>query len=185
MKEKLLLMVQDKQRVSMFRRIFAYLIDAYIVTVLCNIPILYLKSIKMGESIKDVSLNGFNSFESLSVIGIGIVFSLIYLVWFQKRKGQTFGKKLMNIKVVSLKSDTLSYKQMFLRAFIGMILIEGVLFCNSLLFQEYISRYTNISFSLFNVYMVITGVSILFSLINKNQAMFHDLLAQTRVIKYK
>lgn len=181
MKGNIIAMLQNHRRVSLLRRGVAYFIDSYIIMLLCNAPILYFRS--LHSSTVDISLKDFSMYESFIFVCIAISLSFLYLVVIPKKTGQTLGKKVVKIKIISLLGNELSCKQLFIRGIVGMIFIEGVLFTSSLLLQEFIARLFHVNSQLFDIYFVIVGFSILYSFLNKDQKMLHDYLAQTKIVK--
>lgn len=183
MREKILEILKDKTRITVWQRLLAYVIDAYIIKLLCNIPIMYYKSIKLQIMDIDMNFVGLNLKESMTILCIAIALTLIYLVILPKKSGQTLGKKLMRFKIISLMSDTLTYPQLLLRNGLGMLVVEGVLFTTSFIFQDFLIQFHIFNFHLYYVFLIITILSVIYSCFSIKQMMFHDVLGKTRVIK--
>lgn len=110
-----------------------------------------------------------------------VVITFLYFGLFQSiTKGQTLGKKLMNIKVVSAKEKDLKWYNYFIRAFIlnGVILnlftFVAVWFSKDMYYKIY-NVATNIDYLL----MIVIFLMIMLS---KDGRGLHDVLASTKVI---
>ena len=114
---------------------------------------------------------------------IGVAVYIVYFVVFQTMyNGQTFGKKLLKLKVVSLDDSSASMSQMFLRYLFIANIFSGVLNVVLLYVMSkhgYMVTYLLLEF--FEFIFIIT--SLLFVLYRKDKRGAHDLMANTKVIK--
>lgn len=181
--KKAQMLLLDQKRVSFIRRLFAYMIDSYIVTLLCYAPMLYVLSLEPKGINTSIFIDKFSNQEIVLFFIISMVVSIVYLVILPKKTGQTLGKKILRIRIVSTNQEELTYKQLFFRQIIGMVLIEGILFKSSVFLQELMIRLLNLNPQVFQIYFMITGISIVCGIVNMKQTMFHDMLSKTRVVK--
>lgn len=113
---------------------------------------------------------------------IQVTLLVLYFVVFQTvNKGQTIGKKLMKIKIVSTDGKDLTMNQVAIRAviinsiFINLLMVGTVLFSNRDIYY-----YISLGLQGFEgLLVVITLVMILFRTDGKG---LHDLLAKTQVV---
>ena len=113
---------------------------------------------------------------------VSIFISVSYFVVFQVfNKGQTIGKKLMKIRVVSDK-DELSYNQMIFRSFMAnFILLDLIKFIFLLFTKASVFFYVSIVFEILQYLCVL--ISMLMILNKKNGLAIHDRIAHTMVLK--
>lgn len=119
-----------------------------------------------------------------------IVFGILYFVIFQwLNKGQTLGKKLFKIRVVNEKEDNPNILQYLIRFLInGTTLIMGV---NLIVLIKVIvllvgcsgSMYYDIHMILQSSALIIEFILVISLLIHKNNKMFNDFVARTKVIE--
>ena len=189
-----------------FRRIGAYLIDYVfiflLITMLSQIRFLnptyeeYAEAsseyteiidnltvdnaVEVAESEEYLQVNYDLSRYSISISIISVLVYLLYFVDFQKwNKGQTLGKKMFNIKVVSDKGSV-RWLQMLLREVIiynllfQIILILALFICNYEAYMYVSSLVTFIS-------GLVVWISIFMFLLRKDGNGLHDLIAKTNV----
>jgi len=120
--------------------------------------------------------------ESVLVNGISIVVTIGYFIVFQfLNKGQTIGKKLLKIKVVSSEDKKVSLLQIILRSIIIYGIITGIFniivinILNKMLYLEVYSVFTIIQ----STFII---VSMLFILYRKDKRGLHDMMSKTYVI---
>ena len=121
--------------------------------------------------------------KNMEIVSIfSILFTVLYFVVLPLyNKGQTLGKKLFGLKIVSTSGE-LSTNQLLFRSFIANFLLLNFI---SVLFLMFASRdvYTQ-GVELFTVIQyVVTFVSIIKIIISKDGLAVHDGLVHTKVIK--
>lgn len=114
---------------------------------------------------------------------IGVAIYIVYFVVFQTMyNGQTFGKKLLKLKVVSLDDTNASMSQMLLRYLFTASIFSGVLNIVLLyVMSKHAYMVTYLLLEVFEFIFIIT--SLLFVLYRKDKRGAHDLMANTKVIK--
>lgn len=197
-------MAKEIKKASFIKRFCAYVVDYILIIVLVSLISTPFIDTKKTEKIENETLEiveKYNANEITSeeyierytdvyyslgrttgvVTFITIIIDILYFVVFQiYNKGQTIGKKLLKIKVIS-DDGNLSMNQMIFRSLI----------CNTILLN--IINFGFITFSSKNIY---TGVSVILTLIQyivifisvimattKEGKTIHDRIAHTRVVK--
>lgn len=119
---------------------------------------------------------------SVSITIISVVVYLGYFIGFQMwNKGQTLGKKLFNLQVVSNNNDKVKWWQMVLRNVIVYNLILEVLLIIALfIFNK--EGYMMVRIALTIVAMLIFYVNAIFIILRKDGRGLHDLVAGTKVV---
>lgn len=122
--------------------------------------------------------------ENVLQSGISVALTIAYYVVFQyMNKGQTLGKKLLNIRVVDKDTNKpISILKGLLRSFIVLSILSGTL---SIIFLYILNR--NSYFISYSALLVIEGlftlITIFLVLYKKDSRGLHDLMANTIVIK--
>ena len=114
----------------------------------------------------------------IAAILLGVIYFVVFQVY---HNGQTFGKKLMRIKVISSDGE-LTINQMIFRSFIANSLLLDIL---SIMFLIFASR-SNYCYcvGLFSIIQyVIMIVSFCMVIGNKEGLTIHDRLVHTKVVK--
>ncbi len=195
---------------SILKRIGAYFIDLFVVTFI-GTALLYIsfinphydKYIKASEEYnevlekyyeKEIDIKEFNKETSqysytmnkngyVYIIGEIIIVFLYFGVFAYYTKGQTLGKKLLGLKVVSNKDKELKLYNYFIRAFILNSVIFKVLTLIAICFNK--STY----FKIYNIGSIIDStilvIIVLMVLFNKEGRGLHDFVAGTKVIDLK
>lgn len=176
-------------KVSSGKRLLAYLIDHIILVILYAIPIKYIYSVITQKIEVQITLDMFELPYAILVFLLCLLISFYYLIYLPvyKKTGTTIGKRIFGIKVVKSDGSDVDLKTMIIREGIGVILLEGATYPISNYLHSLIDilMKTNIEDYLAYGFGVITIISILYALYNKDQAMFHDRLAKTKVIYTK
>lgn len=113
-----------------------------------------------------------------------IIFIGYFVVFQYKNNGQTLGKKLMKLKVVSTGSKELKLSQVVIRtALCDSILINLLLVICVLLINRNYYYYASFGLQLLNYGIII--VALFMILFRKDGKGLHDLVAKTKVINTK
>ena len=113
---------------------------------------------------------------------VTILFSVLYFVVYQiYAKGQTFGKKLLKIKIISL-DGALFMNQMIFRAFIAnFILFDIISFAVMLFSPKSIYLYMIVFIEI--IKWIITFISVIMIMNKKDGCAVHDKLLHTMVVR--
>lgn len=188
-----------------YKRILAYLIDIFIVICIATILTIFipvseeytnqmneLNAVLEDYSSGDISeteyLEKFNDIsyivnkESVQVSVVSVVLSTIYFVVLAYyMNGQTFGKKIMKIQVVSANSKKLTMNNYLIRSLIVDSILMNAISIIAILFLEkssYLKVY-DVTSTIFGAIYVVIFAMILF---RQDGRGLHDLLANTKVI---
>ena len=124
--------------------------------------------------------------ENVLQSGISVALTIAYFVVFQyMNKGQTIGKKILNIRVVDKKSKkSISILKGLLRSFIVFSVVSGtccILFLYIFNRDTYVISYS----ALLSLEAIFTIVTMILVLYKKDGRGLHDMMANTIVIKEK
>ena len=192
-------------KATFFERLGAYLIDMLIVSFIFSLICLgfgnstsnteklisELESKLMENAITEKEF--FEEYQSLlydyqkeNILqsGISVALTIAYYVVFQyMNKGQTIGKKLLNIKVVDKDTKKpISILKGLLRSMVVLSILSGTLGI-ALLYVVNKSSYF-LSYSIFiSLECIFTLITMMFVLYKKDSRGLHDLMANTIVLK--
>ena len=114
---------------------------------------------------------------------IQVVLIILYFVVFQfYNNGQTLGKKLMKLRIVSTNGDELTLNQIVYRALINNSILINILIIGTLLFLGR-NCYYYISIILQAIASIIVFVTLMMILCRKDGKGLHDVIAGTKVIQ--
>ena len=155
------------------KRLIAYFIDWYIISVMTILPINLIYSIIYHQKNFTSSIVNLPLIPAISAFLIGLLLSLLYLVYFPyKYNGQTIGKKIFGLKTLLIRNG------------VGLILIEGTFYSCSIYFWELINIIFEASIASFalSILGIVSFISMFMSLLNSNHRMLHDYLSKTSVV---
>ena len=122
--------------------------------------------------------------ENVLQSGISVALTIAYYVVFQyMNKGQSLGKKLLNIKVVDKDTKKpISILKGLLRSFIFLSIFSGTL---SIILLHILNKNSYfVSYSiLISLEVIFTLISMMFVLYKKDSRALHDIMANTIVLK--
>ncbi|AXR42762.1 RDD family [Pediococcus pentosaceus] len=174
------------------KRIYAFFIDWVFGGVLAGLPSMIIYSVLTGEStpltsMYEFELAGISKEITILVLLICFFVGVFYylIIPWKIYPGQTVGKKIVGLKIISLNSKCLCIKTYFIRQFIFLILIEGVATPISTYIKVFITTLTRIYVDpyLNLIWNILTIVSIGFMCFGKNNLCLHDYFAKTTVIE--
>jgi uncharacterized RDD family membrane protein YckC len=128
---------------------------------------------------------GFGFYMLLFLIGVAYHLVIPLYAHQGENQGQTFGKRIMKIKIIKTNGEAIDLKSMLIRV-IFTVLVEGLVIAFSTLyfFQAlvFIGFPVGWTIYLLSAYLTITFVSIILTIIRPSHQMLHDYVAQTVVI---
>ena len=192
-------------KATFFERLGAYLLDTIIVSLIFSLICLgfgdytsnteklmseldnkLVKNAITPEEYLEEYQNLLYDYQKENVLqsGISVALTIAYFVVFQyMNKGQTLGKKLLNIRVVDKDTEKpISILKGLLRSLLVLSILSGTL---CILFLYILNR--NIYFISYSTFLSIEGLFILISMMlvlyKKDKRGLHDMIANTIVIK--
>ena len=166
---------QTKSDADSGKRVCAYIIDWFVGALVISFPLCIAWMFKTQdiEHMQEVNLFRLQNIQGTNfAIMIGIIAfaaCVWYYIWlpYKVTPGQTFGKKVMGLKMVKSDGSQLLLKDLIIRQGIGIILLEGVLCNGSSLLHDMITLVTHLNFTgiLFYISLTITCISVLMSML--------------------
>lgn len=158
------------------RRVFAFGVDWYLSSILINLMTNAFSHFTSGEYSVHIAL----------VLGSLTVAFLYYVlvprkVW----RGQTLMMRAMNLTIVDVDGKDVSMLRMFLRFFVGCLIIEGAFYITSVNIRSVLMiMYPNDIWKTMSLIVNITSIiGVASILLNwKKFRLLHDLLFKTKVV---
>lgn len=195
----------ENNKAFFVQRLGAFLIDMFIVTFLASLIAVPFSSINKNDNTEEKIIELMEQYQNqeivdddfvaqmtdlyyqsarssglISLITIG-VYLLYFVVYQMRKKGQTIGKKLMKIRVVSDVGE-LNMNQLLFRAFIAdFILVELISFILMLFASK--SSYIYSVFLVESIQYLIVVISIFMIMNKRDGRAIHDKIAKTTVIR--
>ena len=201
--EKKTEIVNGHDKAYFFPRAIAYFIDILIVALVSSLIIQFVpanknyekeeyKQIQEDFTSKKIGIEEYMNksvpvvydidYSNCSSMIIEVTALLLYFIVFQTyNKGQTLGKKLMKIRIVSNNGNEASINQIAIRSLIVNSILANLLIIGALLFSGR-DVYYYISLGLQGVEGLIVMVTLIMILFRNDGRGIHDLLAKTQVI---
>lgn len=199
-------MKSNTKNAVFLQRLVAYLIDAFIITIVISLiaaPFINSDAIQKINSdllelvnqlqnnelsyltyVKEVSvlelqlakLNGVTTIVTLFV-------SILYFVVFQiYNGGQTIGKQILKIRVISNNGD-LTMNQMIVRSLLINTILLNMILLIAITFISDPMQYLYVFGSFESIQYLFVIVTVLMVMFRKNHVSLHDLITNTRVVK--
>ncbi len=197
---------KDKQKKAMFlQRFFAFIIDMLIVSFIVSLVTTPFVDTKKISKLEEKSIEVVQKFQNREVDTkiyleeyaniyyklarnsgivslITILFNVLYFIVYQiYAKGQTLGKKMLKIKVVSNDGE-LFMNQMIFRAFIANFILFDIINFGIMLFSPK-SIYLYLTVFVEIIQWIIVIVSIIMVMNREDGCAVHDRLAHTMVVR--
>lgn len=167
------------------KRGFAFVLDWYLGSAFCTIPVGLLWNKLTNETTINTDLSLFESPYGLLAGLLGLLFGAVYFyliplaVW----EGQTLGKKLFGVRIVAEDGTKLPAGRLAFRQLVGIILLEGTYMMTGDLIVQMISILMGETVG--KVFSYVTVALFIGSIILtvKNNKAIHDFLAHSIVIE--
>ncbi|CAI3623344.1 putative membrane protein, RDD domain [Clostridium neonatale] len=191
MKEFIIKLKLDKPNdVGFLRRSVAYIIDWYIGGVLASLPLIIIYMIN-NDNVTIIPQN-IEIFKYLLNIIVGLLSFMVAVFYYVLvpmyiYEGQTLGKKIASLKIMSNDNLKASRRQVFIRQFVVILLLEGSLFTSSNMLHQVLNVFSGVKITTIysRIGLFITAISIILVILLKSRRAIHDVISGTRVIKYK
>lgn len=179
--------------VSPAKRVCAYLIDWFLSSLAALFPICMLWSALTHQTETMTQATVFALRDQAGMMPAvlaaiaGLILSLTYMViipW-KVTPGQTPGKRMMNLQMVSKDGSPLGLKKLLIRQIFGGLLLEGMLYTGSSLLQDTISLTTGLNLTGILTYasLLLTVISLIMAMAAPSRRMLHDYLAGSRIVE--
>lgn len=168
------------------KRAVAFIIDWYVSTFFAAIPVFVLQSINQRDL---VILNRVDTLSFPQAIAATIMALIIYTLYFcviplnrKDRNGQTFGRRLLKLDLIKTDGTELSFKDLFIRDFIGVLLLQGNITTVNIYLMSIIQTLTAVDIIAYyqSFYFIVLAISFVLLLIKKQT--LHDIMSRTRMI---
>lgn len=165
------------------RRLIAYAIDWYLYSIILIAFNAIFARINGVESTIFMTLELYSLPQAITCFILMLLLHFVYFVLIPYRfGGQSVGKKITKLKIVSNNGDKVSVRQLFIREFIGIILVEGYLSVTNGYFRTLLGMISPQTRILSIGWFIISGLSSSCALYSKESKMFHDYIGKTKVI---
>lgn len=169
------------------KRCFAFVLDWYLGSAFATIPVGLLWNNLTGEVQINTDLTLFESPYGLLAGCLGILFGIFCffvvpaVIW----EGQTFGKRLLNLKITAEDGTKLPMGRLALRQIVGILLLESAFMLIGNFFSQMISLLTVAQAGTYVSYITVALFvgSVILTL--KGNRAIHDYLAHSIVIESK
>ncbi len=172
---------------SFGKRCFAFVVDWYVGAAIASMPAIFLWEKLTGEVSPNTDLILFESPYGYIAGLLGIVFALAYyyIVPLAAWKGQTLGKRLMKLQIVDVDGSSISAGNLFLRQFVGIMILEAAFLMTGNMFSQMITMATTEMVGTVIGWIQIAAFIISVLLVWRKGYAIHDLLGRSSVIEYK
>lgn len=178
---------EEKNELSHIRRFIAYGIDWYLGSVVASLPIIIIyMSLHSDATYIPQNLGIFSSPYNIIAGSLSFLVAVFYYVFVPcfVFKGQTFGKKLLKIKIVNDNYLEASNKQIIIRQLVMILLVEGSIYGASNMLHQLINVTTGFNFSSLYAYigLAISAISAIMVIVLKSKRALHDVACHTKVV---
>ena len=184
-----MIMKKFKMNKYIFKRLIAYIIDWYLASLVCMLPFLVIGLANQIDYRYIMNLKLYTTQDLMIGLFISLLFSFIYffVIPLKLFPGQTIGKKIMNLKIITSSNQEMSVQTLFLRQILFIWLIEislhsigGIL--NQVIFII-IQSHIIILVKDLSIFTII--ISIFMFLVTSHYVTLHDFISKTKVIDLK
>lgn len=172
----------------LWKRFFSYVIDYFLSTILISMIPMIVTSILTGE--KAFTSENFTAVPMswrIVLSGAAMAVAVYYfcvLPMKEPHKGQTFGKRIMGIRIAASDGQELTWRHMWKRELVGSLLIEGETAFPSAFLRYFVFLFLPqaLSQGIYYVYIGISLCSAVYAAFSMDHRMFHDIIGKTKVV---
>lgn len=176
------------QYASLSRRLLAFLIDFLCSSIFISvIPMLITSIITQETSFTTENLLKLPLSMQLLCCCIAFLLAIYYFCIYpaaSTHNGQTIGKRIMRIKIQKQDGTSIRIVDLLKRELLGSLILEGETAFPSAFVRYLLFLWLPVmpSQGLMVLSIIISLISILWCILDKNRRMFHDLIAKTSVV---
>lgn len=172
------------------RRLIAFLIDWYLSSLVAMIPTIVFQSINGRDLVLINRIDTLTAPQAVAATGLALVIYTWYFCVLPLRPpngfalGQTPGRRILGITLVKADAGPLTFRDLFLRDFVGILLLQGNTTSVNIYLMSLLERFTgSIAFVpyLQTFYYFVLALSWIL-LVTRRKQTFHDLISGARVI---
>ncbi len=167
------------------RRFIAAIIDWYLSTMLAATSVTFFTTSRNEISADIFNILNYDKHTALFIaiysVCVGVMYYVLYP--FFVSRGQTLGKKIMKIKVLSSNLNQITLWTIIKRELIGSTILEGGLVVTAIYIRQLLVYFTPINYQLvMNVAYFTTLLSLVIAYFDKSGRTIHDLVSDTVVV---
>lgn len=170
-----------------FKRFIAFLIDWYLSTFIAAFPVYAFQSFNAKDLVIVNRIDNLPLPHALSAAFLGLTIYTLYfcVLPLKTEKRQTMGRKLLDLKLEKVNQTVVQFKDLFLRDFLGILLLQGNLTTANIYIMTFVQELTKRDIipyyqSFYNL-TVLLSMGIFFFI--KKQQTLHDLISKTKVVE--
>lgn len=182
---------EEFEKANQGKRFSAYLVDWFLggLVIMFPISIYYLQQTHDLNSLRGVSINTivdqFGTEQGIFISAIAIIGGLVYYVLIPMvMNGQTLGKKMFDLKIVTSDGNECSNKVIVIRQLVVLIGLETYLYSVSHLIIYFLELTLKLELLryVYSVGILISGLSCILVAFTHEHLAIHDMLSKTKVV---
>lgn len=167
------------------RRAIAFGLDWYVGGVLTALPVmaaLHLADVA-DSAVMDVTQLAFPA--ALATVALSTMLALLYYVVVPWRlNGQTFGKKLVGVRIAPREGGTIGMGRLLFRQVFGIMIVEGsVYMITALVLQVACWSAPEVHSTIVGAQYAVTASSVVLVVLTARRTALHDMFARTEVVR--
>ncbi len=119
-------------KAPLLRRLVAWIIDAIIIGIVIVIVLLCTSLTAIFNLIKEGTSLTLTLYSLIELLQVGLVIEILFILYYisipVRNNGQTFGKKMLKIRIVKDNGDKVDFSTLFMRQAIASQLIAALTF---------------------------------------------------------
>lgn len=176
-------MQNDTYKMFSLRRLAAYAVDWYLYSVVLIAFHAFILKYKGMKPVYYMTLEQHPIKEAIVIMILMLgLHCLLFVILVKRMNGQTIGKKLFHLRIVSKDGMPVKIWQLLFREFFGIILLEGWFSPVSSYFRTLLARCFGDIITINRIWIIAAVVSVLVMRCNRNRCMLHDYVGGTKVV---
>ena len=176
-------MQNDAYKMFSLRRLAAYAVDWYLYSAVLIAFHAFILKYKGMKPVYYMTLEQHSIKEAVGIMILMLVLHcLLFVILVKVMDGQTVGKKLFHLRIVSEDGTPVKIRQLFGREIFGIFLLEGWFSPTSSYFRTLLALCFGDIIVINRIWIVVAAASVLAMRCNKNRRMLHDYVGGTKVV---